>query len=638
MITMTDEQLERILKMRNQTEGPRISPEFNKGLFDLNLSGGKASDRLRDIASGAGELIRDWQYASKIGLGVGKDMTAFNSALLNTHLSIDQLIKVVDQNKNQFTGFFGGMAAGVNGFGRLSRELQSSDFGDRMRAFGANTEETNEILIASMDRRHRYDLQNTDDLIRASKAAFDLGTEMTALQEITGITRREQLENLKKMQADAMLQIQLARMPKEFNDFLKTNQNAFQATGMYESIRNGLAVGGKFSADMQVQMLGQFGPTVSRQIMTAVNNVIHSSGEERKQAMETLKQLQNNAVEYQLSNKAADQAQLVARGNLDPKMQEGVKAAAETALRLQGVSEQLKQSLARGDDTTFTEILANAVVKIQAKPGEKEKPAPGELVTDALLKAQRAFVLDTQFAMSDGLQAGARIAGDLIGTKVGQAIVNEMSNRGIGQPQPNASSSNYGFIGESGRIGLDLKSYFERVTANGDVMKETQQQIENIAKTISGFFSSSGKAGGTDVSGFLSGSSFSNLFENFGGGSPMMLHGMENVFKPEQISSLMSKSANMSTQGLLGNLQNTFSPEKITNLINTAVSSASSNLPSIIDTATNGQVQLSNNTLDEIKSHLANLNTMMDSHLRNISSTADKQYSALKSLSPDLHS
>ena len=55
MITMTDEQLERILKMRNQTEGPRISPEFNKGLFDLNLSGGKASDRLRDIASGAGE-------------------------------------------------------------------------------------------------------------------------------------------------------------------------------------------------------------------------------------------------------------------------------------------------------------------------------------------------------------------------------------------------------------------------------------------------------------------------------------------------------------------------------------------------------------------------------------------------------
>ena len=112
------------------------------------------------------------------------------------------------------------------------------------------------------------------------------------------------------------------------------------------------------------------------------------------------------------------------------------------------------------------------------------------------------------------------------------------------------------------------------------------------------------------------------------------------MFRPEQLAGVIGK-VQSSTQGLLSNVQNQFTPEKITNLINTAVASATSNLPNVasgINSATNGQVQLNNSTLEEIKGQMITLNTIMDSHLRNISSTADKQYSALKSLSPDLHS
>jgi hypothetical protein len=148
------------------------------------------------------------------------------------------------------------------------------------------------------------------------------------------------------------------------------------------------------------------------------------------------------------------------------------------------------------------------------------------------------------------------------------------------------------------------------------------------------------ETGSPGINSFLSKSGLGNMdsmFENFGSGTLNILHGTEAVIRPDQLAGIVNK-VQSNTQGLLGNVQSQFTPEKITNLINTAVSSASSSLPNATTVAANGQIQLSNSTLDEIKAQLTTLNTIMDSHLRALNSTSDKQYSALKSLSPDLHS
>jgi hypothetical protein len=102
------------------------------------------------------------------------------------------------------------------------------------------------------------------------------------------------------------------------------------------------------------------------------------------------------------------------------------------------------------------------------------------------------------------------------------------------------------------------------------------------------------------------------MFENFGTGTLATLHGMEAVVRPEQLSGIINK----------------------------ATAQASAALPAMASqsvTAPNQFAQINPEVFNDIKSQLAALNSLMASHLPDISSTMTKQYSAMRDLSPDFH-
>jgi hypothetical protein len=117
-------------------------------------------------------------------------------------------------------------------------------------------------------------------------------------------------------------------------------------------------------------------------------------------------------------------------------------------------------------------------------------------------------------------------------------------------------------------------------------------------------------SGSPGIADFLSGSNnLMSVFENFGSGTPAILHGMESVIRPEQLNGIINKAAGTAMSSLSGSMQ----------------------------TATSQFAQINPEVFNEMKNQLAALNSLMASHLPDISSSMTKQYSALRDLSPDFH-
>ena len=600
------------------------------------LTGGVkgAINGIGEIAKQAQELKNNWQEASRMGLGLGKDMFTFKASLLEAGLTFDEYKKATQNLTAGVSGLGAGMNASMKSYLTSVQDFKGSNLGDQARRFGTDFAEMADLVAISTDRRIKQDRLVDGKNTELTQRTSDLAVAVAANTEVFGISRTVQMEALKKQQEDALVQQQMTAKQKQQYDLMF---GSLEALGLGKYGNLAVKQQGRFTSDQQVEMMSAMGAGNAREFQAAIKESLAAAesgdkpgGKARIEAAnQRMMQIQEEIIRYSQSDSVKNRVAITQFMDGSGSLVKGLEKTADISQKSAGIYERMSNGL------TLEQAIAQAKADLAKAPEPAKTPGKeGELATDAVLKMERAvrdIGRDTGLAIITGAQkTGEILSGALKPYYEKIANTNMRDTTGA----KNFSSAHSGFSPRFVRETLEeIKN--GTITSSGEfIVTKFKEAIDSLMKELPGR-----EYGSPGIPNFLSntGGDFKNMFEDWGAGTTTILHGQEAVFRPEQLAGVINKVQG-STQGLLSNVQSQFTPEKITNLINTAVSSASSSLPNATTVAANGQIQLSNSTLDEIKAQLTTLNTIMDSHLRALNSTSDKQYSALKSLSPDLHS
>lgn len=261
---------------------------------ELKTFVGKLATGGTTIAKAVGEQVDVWRGTTDIGIGFNSDVLGLRASIGTTRLGVDEWSVAIERGRLGLTSLSGSMGESARAFNKLSYDFANTDAVDRLSQMGFSLKESNEILALSTAGK-RIDVINDKE---ASKQARDsaeaLAGEMDKVAQLTGVSRKAQMDQLQEQQRDARLQatleIELRRGGAEVADMYKKSSVQLQGMGL-EKLGKELFTGQALSekAIAQLNALGPAG-TQLRNAMNAVRTARDPLA--RQQAEEMMKDAQ----------------------------------------------------------------------------------------------------------------------------------------------------------------------------------------------------------------------------------------------------------------------------------------------------------------------------------------------------------
>jgi len=189
---------------------------------DLFDSFGKMDNALGAVIRTLGPLVKmqeenfaAYQKISSAGVTFAGSLTDLRLAAANSFLTLDQFSNLMKTNGAQFLQLGGSVNDGAMAFSRFSGSIMNSKMGSHLMALGYSAEEANSSLLnylAVSGVSNTKDLETNKQL---REGAGEYLEELDRLAQVTGKSREEQEQNMKKLQVDAQVQMTAARMPAE---------------------------------------------------------------------------------------------------------------------------------------------------------------------------------------------------------------------------------------------------------------------------------------------------------------------------------------------------------------------------------------------------------------------------------------
>jgi len=182
-------------------EGKNSIHEFTKNVPGLGFVTGIIENQM--------SMFKD---LSSVGAGFGNNMFEITQVAGESALSMQTLAKTIASNSEGLRMFGGNVQDGTRRFGRLSKELRTSDMGRQLFGMGLTTEELNENLISYNELlvstgRDRY---MTDSQIAAGSAKYSM--ELDKISKLTGKSRKQIEEEQRAKNTDIRRQVAMSRM------------------------------------------------------------------------------------------------------------------------------------------------------------------------------------------------------------------------------------------------------------------------------------------------------------------------------------------------------------------------------------------------------------------------------------------
>ena len=302
MAKSTEELLTEILELQKSNNrnrpGPLTSPGVGGGSdgagSELKAFAQTLSTSGTNVATAVGTQLDIWRRATDSGINFNSDVIGLRASIGTTRLGVEEWGSVIERGRQGLTSLGGSMGDSAKAFNRLSYDFANTDAIDRLSQMGYNLKESNEVLALSTTGK-RIDVINDKD---ASKQARDsaeaLAGEMDKVAQLTGVSRRAQMDQLQEQQRDARLQatleIELRRGGTEVADMYKKSSVQLQGMGL-DKLGKELFTGQALSekAIAQLNALGGAG-TQLRNAMNAVRTARDPLA--RQQAEEMMKDAQ----------------------------------------------------------------------------------------------------------------------------------------------------------------------------------------------------------------------------------------------------------------------------------------------------------------------------------------------------------
>jgi len=592
------------------------------GVLESLANGGKA------LMSAMDNLNKQYMEASAAGLNFGKDMLKLNSWLASSNLSLTEFKRVIDfAGTANFAGLRNGMQASANFFLEVSTALRRSDLGTNLTQLGFQMAEQNELLAVTIDRETKLEKDAKGNVLGLGPKLQEqmrlLGVAITANTDILGISREDQLKIIAKQQSDAEFQLAMRNLPAGVEKALKANAGLIDAFNSpeFQRLTIGMHLNQEEMAKFQLQFRGDSSRMMSLASQISKTTADANSQESTRNAI--LSTITQRAQVAGSKSAGEERRDISLAKESSGEYGAGRLAQLESDRRILAVIDVVKDAQAKGLDvnkelTNFYKSSKENAEKGLYKTGTSTKDlTPGEqsslLIQEAMARQQdiQATMAKSVEMINNTYVAKAQELVDKAATALSaNGIFGQESQLKVARSLIKSSEVFWDFVfGDT--TAKDVANTLKNQYGNlWNYMEKHIDEIRNSGRVDEKNPRSEGSPG---IPSFLnSGSNFSNIFENFGNGTPATLHGMEAVVRPEQLMGIVNKMAGE------------------------AVNVASKAQKEIQTIASPSAPPINEQDFVEMKQLLAQLNTFM-SHLPEIASNTDKQIRALKDLHPDLH-
>ena len=202
--------------------GERLNPLSDKSNI-LTEAFGKAKEVVGELEGVIKPSLNTWRDLSKSGANFGNDVVSMSAAAAGARLDLGEFADVVKKNASGFTGLGGNVAAGAKAFASLSKDFADSGAVDQLKAIGLTSKDANDSLAIALSSQFTVNMNDVKSKQAILESTTKLATEMDAMSKLTGKTRAEQEDLLKKQQMDAQYQakLQLDTMNMSAEDAIK---------------------------------------------------------------------------------------------------------------------------------------------------------------------------------------------------------------------------------------------------------------------------------------------------------------------------------------------------------------------------------------------------------------------------------
>jgi hypothetical protein len=568
--------------------------------------------------------IDTWRNASETGIYLSKNFIEMGVSLFTAQLSQDDLSRMVQRTGANFQTLGGTMEQSTRNLLNLSGAYQKNVEAQNIFAgLGYTVEQAGEIMAITAANtgtfakamRSGEAAQNaaTKDVIDRAK---ELAASIAAVTDATGLSRRKQLDMIEAQERNLALQTALDALPKEQrNKFTETS--VMMGSAGLDKIFTAIFASDGALDQKEAQFLSLFG-SAGTAIMQSTLDYKRALAENDSVGAEAAKVRLYAAKDEatKIAETPEFKSMIQARG-LMGDYAEDIREIGMATLQLRRAQREFPGE----SDTVALERLKKQNLSKTPPAEVDDLSRHQQALSQAILGAGVTVGQATQ-VLSDGVKAATKVIGQLVEMPVGKGVsIKDALTKG-----DLSAKTAY-------EKGMELYTQLANLNIAGmnKIISDGTEKVREFAnKVVSSFldtlnqYNSNGElkptkptevnpksAGSPGIADFLSGSgnNISSIFENFGSGTLATLHGMESVIRPEQLNGIINKAAGSAIDSLSGSMQ-----------------------------SQSGQFsQVNPEVFNDIKSQLAMLNSLMASHLPDISSSMTKQYSALRDLSPDFH-
>ena len=225
-----------------------------KGFEGLAAGTRKVRDAIKDTHS-------TFEALSGTGNRFNNDMVELAIAAANARMPLKDFANLLKDNSENFAALGGNVSKGGQVFTDFSKAFHTSGVAENLRQIGFTTGELNEILALSVGFQKSSFDKSAEGQRKAATGAAEFAYELDRLTQLTGQSRREQEDNLKRAQADMKLEakfreIGFAKGPEEeakARAMFKENFAVFAAKGMGDMYKEMVAMNTVTSQAAQTQ-------------------------------------------------------------------------------------------------------------------------------------------------------------------------------------------------------------------------------------------------------------------------------------------------------------------------------------------------------------------------------------------------
>lgn len=240
--------------------GAKVSDAFNITAQNFMASDSHIGKAFGNLVKVGGSVVTSLEDSMDMYKSLSVGGASFNNSLVElrlaaagTRLTLREFGAVIEKNNTSFAKLPGGVTEGAKLFAKASEEMfDKSGLIDRLTTMGYTTQDLNSLLSYTIVNQKRLGLNDEEATKRAIDQAERLAYEMDAVAKITGKSRKEQEDALRKQQEDGQL-----RAATE----LAVRKGGAEVKAAFDTMSQAAQVGGPEFAKLQEQMFAMGRPS-----------------------------------------------------------------------------------------------------------------------------------------------------------------------------------------------------------------------------------------------------------------------------------------------------------------------------------------------------------------------------------------